>query len=258
MPVSLGQGRLELATPYDTVTLDSVGSTQDEARARLGDRGTPLLVVAAGQTGGRGRSGRLWVDAPRALATSLAFRPTWRAEAWPRLPLIAGVAAAGALAAASGVEVALKWPNDVVHPATGSKLGGILTESSDGVVVAGLGVNLHWPDPPDGVASLLTADPGPDLAVTVATAWADLLLGRVERGPDAWGVDQYRRICVTVGADVTWEPDGAGRAVAVDPDGRLVVETAAGEVRLSAGEVRQVRTATVRRGGDPVAGGGEA
>ncbi len=233
-----------MATPYATVALDTVQSTQDEARHRLGDRPGAVLVVAAEQTSGRGRTGRVWVSAPRAVAASLALRPSWSIETWPRLTLAAGLAAADATERVTGTGVWLKWPNDVVT-ADGAKLGGLLAESRDDVVVVGLGLNLFWPDPPAAAGALLDSDPGPGLARTIATAWADELLLRVDTGPRAWGVDQYRRRCVTLGADITWEPAGVGRAVDVDGDGRLLVETAGGPVLLAAGEVHQVRPGRV-------------
>ncbi|MET0884750.1 MAG: biotin--[acetyl-CoA-carboxylase] ligase [Acidimicrobiales bacterium] len=249
------------------MTLGSVDSTQDAARSRLGDRPGALLVVAARQTQGRGRSGRQWVEAPRALAASLAFRPDWPTEKWPRITLVAGLAAVAAVEDLTGVGTALKWPNDVVDPATGAKLGGILAESSAGVVVTGLGLNIHWPRPSPGIGAILPDDPGPDLAVDIGVAWTERLLVTLGRDPEAWGAAEYRRRSVTIGEDVSWERGlapgsaggtGSGRAVDVDDEGRLVVETAAGRVWLDAGEVRSVRRATVIGRDRPGDGGDEA
>ena len=62
------------------------------------------------------------------------------AERWPWLPLLTGIAAAGAVRRVTGVEVDLKWPNDVL--ADGHKLGGILLErvEHDGTAAAVVGV----------------------------------------------------------------------------------------------------------------------
>ena len=48
-----------------------------------------------------------------------------------------GVAVADAIAETSGVQVGLKWPNDLLFD--GDKLGGILVENCPGGVVAGIG-----------------------------------------------------------------------------------------------------------------------
>ena len=138
-------------------------------------------MVAGRQTEGRGRSQRTWESAPRAMAASLAFRPTWEIGSWPLIPLVAGLAAADVL----GRDVGLKWPNDLLVGE--DKVGGILVEGSGGVLVVGCGLNLWWPDPPDGVGALWSDDPGPEAVVDTATAWADRLLQRLADRPGDWG-----------------------------------------------------------------------
>ncbi len=217
-----------MATHYDIVSLDEVTSTQDEARTRT----QPVLVVAARQTAGRGRSGRPWWNAPRALAASFRWTPTWPAEAWPRITLVAGLAAHGIFACS------LKWPNDLVID--GRKVGGILTETDGSAVVCGLGVNLWWPDAPEESDGAFESDPGPGAAVGLASRWVDELLRRLDAGPEQWGIDEYRATCTTIGRAVTWSPDGAGRAMGVDELGRLLVSVGGSLVALSSGEVHLV------------------
>jgi BirA family biotin operon repressor/biotin-[acetyl-CoA-carboxylase] ligase len=214
-----------------------VSSTQDEARLRFEDR--PVLVTAAVQTAGRGRSGRHWENAARALAASLALVPPFPRAAWPTIPLTAGLAARSVL----GESLGLKWPNDVVD-AAGNKVAGLLVESDHELVVIGIGVNLWWPDPPAGAAAVFGTDPGPGSGAVIAERWAADLIGRLSDGA-GWGHAEYRAACVTIGSDVTWEPAGSGRAVDVDATGRLVVERAGGRTALGSGEVRMVRTATL-------------
>jgi BirA family transcriptional regulator, biotin operon repressor / biotin---[acetyl-CoA-carboxylase] ligase len=221
-------------TPYVLLRLEETPSTQDEARRRFS--GPPLLVVAERQTAGRGRRGRAWEEADRALATTLAFRPEWSPETWGRLTLVAGLAACRAL----GKGVGLEWPNDLVT--TAGKVGGLLAEAAGGLATQGLGVNLWWPRPTvAGAAGLLAADPGPEAPEKVAAVWAEDLLRRVAAGPEGWGQEEYVGFCLTLGREVTWEPGGRGRAVGVAADGGLVVETAAGRRVLHAGEVHTVR-----------------
>jgi BirA family biotin operon repressor/biotin-[acetyl-CoA-carboxylase] ligase len=222
-------------TSYVLISLGTVGSTQKEARHRFS--GDPVLVTAERQTAGRGRTGRHWVHADRAVAASLAFRPAWPVGAWDRLPLVSGLAAAAAL----GPTVGLKWPNDLVLG--DDKVGGLLVESDGEVVVAGFGANLYWPDPVEGAAGLLNVDPGLEAADLIAEQWAEGLLERVARPPGSWGRDEYLARCTTPGRRITWEPDGAGTAVDISSDGGLVVETPGGRLTLRSGEVRTVRPA---------------
>ena len=148
-----------------------IGSTNDEC-LRLAAAGAPggTAVVADRQTAGRGRHGRAWSSPPgTGLYVSLLVRlggppggrslpgksevrsPKSEVLSPTLLPLVAGVAAARAVAAIlraagdDGAEVRLKWPNDVLL--NGRKLAGILVEGSfdpDGGFAAavGLGVNV--------------------------------------------------------------------------------------------------------------------
>ena len=234
-PRLFDSGGCQLATPYVSVHLDSASSPQDEARGRLRD--SPVLVTTDRQTRGRGRGGNPWWAAPRPLFASLAVRPGWPPEAKSRLSLVAGLAMRRELPGSTR----LKWPNDLVDGRTWDKVGGILAEASGDDVVFGIGVNLWWPDPPDGVGAVYDTDPGPDAARLLAARWAEALLRRMEDGPAAWGRAEYTQHCVTIGADITWEPAGRGRAVGIAADGSLVVQTVDGEEHLASSHVRQVR-----------------
>lgn len=237
-----------MATPYALVFRERTSSTQDDARHLMGS--FPTLVVAAEQDAGRGRSGSAWRNAPSALAASLAFRPTWPPETWPRITLMAGLAAVRALEPLRpGAALGLKWPNDVLLG--DRKVAGVLTEATGDLVVAGCGVNLAWPDPPEGVGAVLTDTPAPEVRIDVAQRWAEVLLAWLEAPPDRWPRAEYRDRCVTLGRAITWEPDGSGRAVDVQPDGSLEVDSGAGPVTVSAGAVHQVRDAGPVDGGPP-------
>ena len=234
-----------MATPYVMHHLAEVGSTQDEA-ARLFavDPETALLVYADRQIGGRGRSGRTWWEADRALYASVALRPEWPTAQWPLISLVAGLAARDAVHQTLGESLGLKWPNDLVTAE--GKVGGVLAEVGGATAVVGCGLNLWWPDPPEGAAGIKPGDPGRDAVRLVAAAWVRRLLAKIEQGPEAWGHDEYRASCVTLGSNVVWDPDGAGEAVDVTDDGGLVVETPRGRQIIHSGEVRRVRGASVR------------
>ena len=229
-----------MATPFTVVELDVVGSTQDEARQRFA--GEPVLVVAAAQTAGRGRAGAMWEPAPRAVAASLAWQPGWPVGAVARLTLVAGLAALDVI----GDAAALKWPNDLMIGER--KVGGILTERFDAVVVTGLGLNLFWPDPPAGIGAVGDRDPGAAAAAAAGRTWGRRMLERTAAGPEQWGWVEYGARCLTVGRDITWDPDGNGTAVGIAREGGLIVDTARGRVVLESGAVRSVRSRGGERG----------
>lgn len=226
-----------MITRHSLVEVDQVPSTQDEARRRY--HGVPVLVWAKKQTRGRGRSGSGWVEAPRAMATSLAFEPSWSTGEWGPLPLVAGLAACEAI----GRGICLKWPNDLV--VEDRKVGGILVEATGTVVVAGLGLNLWWPEPPEGIGALYADDPGEEQSRTLAGRWADSLLSRLVRPAGDWGREEYRGVSATIGSDIAWDPEGNGRAVDVAADGGLVVDVDGVQTILRSGEVHNVRTGRI-------------
>lgn len=218
-----------MATPYLQFIEQVVPSTQDLARDDL--EVLPRVVIASGQTEGRGRSGASWANADRALAVSVAWK-----DSGPQRPvsLMAGVAAIRSL----GDSVSLKWPNDLLLG--DSKLGGILVERSGDVVVTGLGLNLYWKEPPAGVASLADEDPGEGTYREVGALWAAELLSMVES--EGWPIDEYIEACATLGRTISWEPNGRGIATGIGPAGALIVSTDAGIDELHAGAVRHIRS----------------
>ncbi|HSM01183.1 MAG TPA: biotin--[acetyl-CoA-carboxylase] ligase [Acidimicrobiia bacterium] len=221
-----------MATSPIAVHLGTTSSTQDDARRLF--EGRPVVVTAARQTAGRGRSGARWIDADRALAVSLALRPAWPEASWGRVPLVAGLAAADVLG-----DLGLKWPNDVIRG--DDKIAGILTEAADGVVVVGMGVNLWWRRPIDGAGSLWDQDHGIEEARMLGEVWAIRMLTRMQAEADDWGRAEYQERCAVIGEEITWEPDGHGVAVGIDGFGRLIVEVDDELVALDSGAVRMVR-----------------
>jgi BirA family biotin operon repressor/biotin-[acetyl-CoA-carboxylase] ligase len=225
-----------MATPYVTIIADEVRSTQDVASEELQDSDHPVLIVASRQTAGRGRSGSDWWQAPRGVSASLAFPPGALAVA-ETFPLAVGLAVRNAVATVAGADIQLKWPNDLEFD--GAKIGGILVERSSERTVVGCGLNLWWPEPPSGVGSIFTSDPGPEVGVWISEGWAD----EVFSNGAVWDRSEYKAACSTIGQSLTWDPDGLGRAIDVDGEGGLVVETVGGTMTLRSGEVRTIRPA---------------
>ena len=188
------------------------------------------MVISSGQTQGRGRSGAEWVTAPRALAVSMALEVELD-ENRP-LSLMAGVAISRSLD-----EVKLKWPNDVL--VEGEKVGGILVERNDQIVVAGLGLNLYWPEAPSHFGALYQSDPGPDRHGEIGALWAAELMTLID--DEGWPLGEYREECTTIGCDITWEPNGRGRVVDVLESGELAVDTDEGRTSIRSGAVSHVR-----------------
>ncbi len=132
----------------------------------------------------------------------------------------------------------LKWPNDLLLE--GTKVGGILAQrsSSTDSLVVGLGLNIGWA--PEGAARL-----GP--SVSPAELLGEIL-ANLDHLPSDIG-PTYRSELSTIGCRVRLEVPGRsdnmfveGRAVDVDDQGRLIVETEQGDtVAYDAGDVVHLR-----------------
>ncbi len=115
----------------------------------LGHAGEPegAVVLAEEQTAGRGRAGRKWHSERAAgIYATLLLRPKLAPVQAPLLTMMAGLSAHAAVQALTGLEVDLKWPNDLLIQ--GKKVGGILTEmhAEPGqirFVIVGIGLNVN-------------------------------------------------------------------------------------------------------------------
>lgn len=142
----------------------SVDSTNLAAR-RGSDQGDPAgsVYVAEEQTAGRGRRGKSWRSAAgEGLWFSLLLQPDLPPEQLAPVTLFAGLCAATALRKAIGLDIQLKWPNDLVILPAGRKIGGILTEmlveeNQIAAVIIGLGINVHTLDFPADLQALATS-----------------------------------------------------------------------------------------------------
>lgn len=176
---------------YRQVTLDSVDSTNEEARRRAeAGAEAPLWIMARTQTAGRGRRGRAWSGPSSNLTATCLLRPEGSAAQAALHSFAACLAVADLFeTVAPGVPVALKWPNDALL--NGRKAAGVLLEGSgtgQGVawLAVGIGVNLARhpePEPEAWPATSVCAEtgeaPDPEAALTILAAafahWADML-----------------------------------------------------------------------------------
>jgi BirA family biotin operon repressor/biotin-[acetyl-CoA-carboxylase] ligase len=172
-------------------TFDSVRSTNEEAKNLAADGADAwTFVIAREQTRGRGRFGNGWVSPPGNLYVSVILRPPCDAAHAAQLGFVAALALADAIAARTGLEARLKWPNDL--QIDGRKVSGILVESSAtrrsriAWAVIGTGVNIaSHPAELAGATSLRAL--GRDVAVSdMVESYAGSLRSRVaqwlERG----------------------------------------------------------------------------
>jgi BirA family biotin operon repressor/biotin-[acetyl-CoA-carboxylase] ligase len=221
---------------------ESVTSTQELAAA-LAREGAPTgtAVMARHQTGGRGRRGRSWWDAPgESLLLSVLLRPPGPVAEAPQLSLVAALAVTDALGSAAALGARIRWPNDVL--VDGLKICGILPEAvsgdgrSVGHVVLGLGINVNQTEFPDPLAAratsirLLTGRSHELVPLRRMVLEAlDRRYGRWLAGGFAALRDDCRRCSSTLGERVRGDGGVEGVAVDIAEDGALLVDTGGGQ-----------------------------
>ena len=238
---------------YDT--LESSNQTAKQLALSGAPHGT--LVLTGQQTAGRGRLGRKFESpAGRGIYLSLILRADISAADAQAVTVSAAVAVCRAVKALCGLELSIKWVNDLyLHE---KKVCGILTEAGADLesgrlewLVVGIGLNLttlpeEFPEELRRTAgSLFPGGPSPVSRVALAGAIARGLLALC---PAFDCLDEYRAHCFVPGHWVTvctGSETYAAFALSIDDSGRLLVRRENGRVEaLRHGEVsiRPTRT----------------
>lgn len=235
---------------------ETIDSTNDRAKQMAKDGAqSGTVLVAAAQTGGKGRMGRTFQSPPgMGMYLSLILRPECKAAQLLHLTCAAAVAVCDAVEQAAGFRPGIKWTNDLV--CGNRKLGGILTELSliqgtDQVdfAIIGIGINClqskadFSPELQDMAMSLSQAA-GKTVSPEALTEAMLQSLGKLEHGllsQKTQYLEIYRRDCVTLGKEISivrGECVQHALALDIDPDGGLLVRLENGTVEtVSSGEV---------------------
>lgn len=242
------------------VCLEAIDSTNRVALELAGQGGTAGTVVKANtQTVGRGRLGKSWASPPgTGLYFSLILRPRLELAALPQLTLAAGLGAAEAIEAVTGLRVLLKWPNDLLLKS--KKVGGILCETGplqqadQPVVIVGVGLNVSTPIAafPEALrtraTSLLVATsrvfPQEEL-LTALLIGIEVQAQRLERQGLAAVLNDWRQRDATLGQELTWVNNSGtlvhGMSLGVDEEGLLRIRDTDGQVHgVLSGDIRLV------------------
>lgn len=240
-------------------TFEVIDSTNRYLRdAALAGENDGLVAIARHQSEGKGRHGRKWDSKPgSSLLLSVLLRTREVATA-QKMTMAMALAVTDAAKFEVGVNLKLKWPNDVIveDPAAANgylKVAGVLGElvtQNDEVIgaVTGAGINLNWGGTmPDAFkASAASLDDFTTSSINENRFTETLLRSLNERvARPAWLVQSFRSRCATIGQSVRvirGEDQLMGTAIDVDETGALVVETEKG-VRhtVTAGEITHLR-----------------
>ena len=240
---SIFSGKLHHLRVTESTNIDAVAA---------GRTGAPhgSVWVADEQTAGRGRSDHEWLStAGDGLYASVLLRLGVPPARLLLLPLAAGLAVAEAIGSVTGLDVDLRWPNDLlIGP---RKVAGILAEAASGFAVVGIGINVHQRSFPDGLAT-----PGTSLDLETGRrvsrqAVLVELLKALEQEAEALADPALAiEIPCRIARISTWitgrrvEVHGpqacTGTTAGLDEHGFLRVETVSGLVTVQTGGIRAV------------------
>jgi BirA family biotin operon repressor/biotin-[acetyl-CoA-carboxylase] ligase len=235
----------KLGEDIEVFCYNSIDSTNTEAKRLLAQgNNKKMLLLAREQTAGRGRQGKsFYSPKDTGLYMSLVLHPDTLPQNAVSTTTAAAVAVCRALEALTGLDVKIKWVNDIYLG--DKKVCGILTEAvSDfetgrvSAVIIGIGLNISTTDFPEdaqNAASLMTDIKRADLAVAITNE----LLGLV--GSSKNFIEYYKAHSLLLGREIS-VIEGSRRipatALDIDGDGGLTVKLESGEIKtLRSGEI---------------------
>ena len=239
----------------DLTVLPTAPSTNALVREKA-NQGRPegCVIVACGQTDGRGRYGRQFFSPiDSGVYLSLLLRPTaYSPQQATCLTAAAAAAMCQAIDAVTGQQPGIKWVNDIfLH---GKKVCGILTEAAVGLetgaldyMVLGAGVNLYppvkgFPEEIQPIAGSVLERSCPEAKNRLVGEFLNRFWDFYTHPECRTYLEDYRSRSLAIGQNVTVL--SAGRAVSayaygIDDDFRLLVRYENGDTEaLSYGEIR--------------------
>lgn len=223
---------------------DTVDSTNDIA-LQMAQNGEPegTIITAGQQLKGRGRRGRAWFDKPnQSVLMSIIVKPDIPPTRLHELSFIASLSAAQCLKVECGLDISLKWPNDVYIG--NKKLGGILIEAipaaNPSIAIIGMGINVNqrtFPPELSGIATSVVMEHGfnpnteeltQSLAKAILSNYEAYLLHGFEEilsrwSKYMWGIGRQARITTEgqVLQGVISGVDSSGALLLEDPFGNV-------------------------------------
>lgn len=210
-----------------------------------------LWLTADSQTGGRGRSGRNWISSQGNLFASVRVENPSAPEHAAGLSFVLALAAKDAVReVADGLDVKLKWPNDML--VSGKKLAGILLEATSDAAgqittVCGVGINCRYT--PDSQNTLYAATSLMECgyAVEPAQLFSKLTvsfakrLAQWDRGAGMASIcADWKQVAAGIGTEIkarTGETERRGIFRDITPEGHLILETQAGIETITAADI---------------------
>ena len=237
---------------YDVIYKESTDSTNNDAKKSAGNKN--LLIAAEEQTAGKGRYGRSFYSRNNGgvYFTLKINNINLNIDALTFFPLIAATAVSQAVSSLCGIELFIKWPNDLLYKSNSAyrKLCGILTEASISAesvsyVIVGIGLNVNqtltdFPDDIKNTASSLKIISGKKYSRTALLCEIVNDFTQLLHVPRELLLDEYQKRLL-LGTDISFTQDGRtvkGKSVGINENGNLIAKLENGEQTIiQSGEI---------------------
>ncbi|KAF6247347.1 biotin--[acetyl-CoA-carboxylase] ligase [Nitrosopumilus sp. b3] len=236
---------------------DSIDSTQNQALKMSEDTSNDgTIIIAAKQTGGKGRLGRKWISPKGGIWFSIILHPKFDISITTLFPIASSLALSYAIEKTFKIKPELKWPNDVTIK--GKKVAGMLVDvslESNKIesLVLGVGINFdvdvkqiekNLKDTPNfyGVTSLGEQKMKIKPKILVQTFLLELekIYELLNRKQTKSIISNWSKRSSTIGKKVelnTIEGKIKGDAVKIDDDGALILSEKNKTSKIIAGDI---------------------
>ena len=236
---------------------DSIDSTQNQALKIANEpENNGAVIIAATQTGGKGRTGRKWISPKGGIWFSIILHPKFDISITTLFPIASSLALSKAIENTFEITPELKWPNDLTIKS--KKIAGILVDAafeSNKIesLVLGVGINFNvdikaikktLKDTPNfyGVSSLSEQNKKVKPIQLVQNFFVEL-----EKIYELLNKKQTKKIILewtkrssTIGKNVeinTTDGKIKGKATKIDEDGALIISNKSKTYKVIAGDV---------------------
>ncbi|MCK5204300.1 MAG: biotin--[acetyl-CoA-carboxylase] ligase [Desulfobacterales bacterium] len=219
---------------------EELTSTMDAAK-NLARKGCPdfTTVIAGRQVSGRGRLKREWLSDKGGLYFTMVLRPDLPPVLSFRVSFLASLTLARILNEMFGVDVRLKWPNDLLVDER--KISGMLSEleaEADRVAFINVGVGVNVNNDPSAIepaAISLKAILGRKVSKKdILARYLDAFEQQMQTAALDRVIEEWKAYTVTLNREVrvvTTREVFTGKAVDVDDSGALVLKCADGSLQ---------------------------
>jgi BirA family biotin operon repressor/biotin-[acetyl-CoA-carboxylase] ligase len=219
---------------------EELASTMDAAKD-LARKGCPdfTTVIAGRQVSGRGRLKREWLSDKGGLYFTMVLRPDLPPVLSFRVSFLASLTLARILNEMFGVDVRVKWPNDLLVDER--KISGMLSEleaEADRVAFINVGVGVNVNNDPSAIepaAISLKAILGRKVSKKdILARYLDAFEQQMQTAALDRVIEEWKAYTVTLNREVrvvTTREVFTGKAVDVDDNGALVLKSADGSLK---------------------------